>query len=65
MIQSMQNRVFAAIGVAIVLFAIWPTMTLFNHPEPFILGLPPFVFFSLVVFVAVPALLFTALWRTK
>ena len=46
-----------------MLFSIWPSVTLFNYPEPFILGLPPFVFFSLVVFVAVPILLGLALLR--
>ena len=49
--------------LAIVLFAIWPSVTLFNYAEPFILGLPPFVFFSLIVFVAVPILLGVALVR--
>jgi hypothetical protein len=59
----LEKRIFFAIGVAIVLFSIWPAVTLFNYPQPFILGLPPFLFFSLVVFVAVPILLVAALLR--
>ena len=46
-----------------ILSAPVPSVTLFNHAEPFILGLPPFVFFSLIVFVAVPILLVIALLR--
>ncbi len=61
--ENMEKRLFIAVGVAIVLFSLWPCATLFNHIQPFILGLPPFVFFSLVVFVAVPVFLFTALAR--
>jgi hypothetical protein len=60
---KMEKRVFVAIGVAIVLFSLWPSVTLFNHVHPFILGLPPFVFFSLVVFLAVPIFLFAAMAR--
>jgi len=41
----------------------WPCVTLFNRTEPFILGLPPFLFFSLIAFVAVPVLLLAALLR--
>ena len=59
----LEKRLFFAAGIAILLFALWPTVTLFNRAEPFILGLPPFVFFSLVVFVAVPILLLAALLR--
>ena len=59
----MEKRIFFAAGVAIWLFTLWPAVTLFNYPEPFILGLPPFVFFSLIVFVAVPILLLAALLR--
>ncbi len=49
--------------MAIWLFTMWPCAALFNYPEPFILGLPPFVFFSLIPFVAVPVLLVAALLR--
>ena len=59
----LEKRLFFAAGIAIFLFAMWPAVTLFNRTEPFILGLPPFVFFSLVVFVAVPILLLAALLR--
>jgi len=59
----LEKRIFFAAGVAIVLFTIWPSVTLFNYAEPFILGLPPFVLFSLIVFVAVPILLVAALLR--
>ena len=59
----LEKRIFFAAGLAIVLFAIWPSVTLFNYAEPFMLGLPPFVFFSLIVFVAVPVLLVIALLR--
>ena len=59
----LEKRIFFAAGLAIVLFTIWPAITLFNYPEPFILGLPPFVFYSLIVFVAVPVLLLAALLR--
>ena len=59
----MEKRIFFGAGLGIVLFTIWPGVTLFNYPEPFILGLPPFVFYSLIVFVAVPALLLAALLR--
>jgi hypothetical protein len=59
----LEKRLFFAAGLAIFLFALWPSVTLFNHLEPFILGLPPFVFFSLIVFVAVPILLVIALVR--
>ena len=59
----MEKRIFFVAGVAIWLFTLWPAVTLFNYPEPFILGLPPFVFFSLIVFVAVPILLLAALLR--
>ena len=59
----LEKRLFFAAGLAIFLFTLWPSVTLFNRAEPFILGLPPFVFFSLIVFVAVPVLLVTALLR--
>jgi hypothetical protein len=59
----LEKRLFFGAGLAIFLFAMWPSVTLFNRTEPFILGLPPFVFFSLVVFVAVPILLLAALLR--
>jgi len=59
----LEKRIFFVAGVAIWLFTLWPAVTLFNYPEPFILGLPPFVFFSLIVFVAVPILLLAALLR--
>ena len=59
----LEKRIFFAAGLAIVLFTIWPAITLFNYPKPFILGLPPFVFYSLIVFVAVPVLLLAALLR--
>jgi hypothetical protein len=59
----LEKRLFFAAGLAIFLFALWPSVTLFNRAEPFILGLPPFVFFSTVVFVAVPILLLIALVR--
>ena len=59
----LEKRIFFAAGLAIVLFTIWPAITLFNYPAPFILGLPPFVFYSLIVFVAVPVLLLAALLR--
>ena len=59
----LEKRIFFAAGLAIVLFTIWPAVTLFNYPGPFILGLPPFVFYSLIPFVAVPALLLAALLR--
>ena len=61
--DPLERRIFFAAGLAIVLFTIWPSVTLFNYAEPFILGLPPFVFFSLIVFVAVPVLLVVALLR--
>ena len=61
--EPLERRIFFAACAAIVLFTIWPGVTLFNYTEPFILGLPPFVFFSLTVFVAVPALLLAALLR--
>ncbi len=61
--MTLEKRLFAAVGVAIALFSMWPSVTLFNHVRPFILGLPPFVFFSLVVFVAVPIFLFVAMAR--
>jgi hypothetical protein len=59
----LEKRLFFAAGLAIWLFTMWPCVTLFNRAEPFILGLPPFVFFSLIVFVAVPILLLAALLR--
>ena len=59
----LEKRIFFAAGVAIVLFTIWPSVTLFNRAQPFILGLPPFVLFSLIVFIAVPILLVLALLR--
>jgi hypothetical protein len=59
----LENRIFFVAGLAIWLFAMWPGVMLFNHVEPFIMGLPPFVFFSLIVFIAVPLLLFGALMR--
>ena len=61
--SSVEKRLFFLFGVAVVLFTIWPSVTLFNRVQPFIAGLPPFVFFSLTVFVLVPALLFLALKR--
>jgi hypothetical protein len=59
----LEKRLFFGAGVAIFLFTLWPSVTLFNRVEPFILGLPPFVFFSTIVFVAVPILLVIALAR--
>lgn len=60
---NMEKRLFVAIGVGIVVSTIWPAITLFNHVHPFILGLPPLVFFSLVIFAVVPVFLFVALAR--
>jgi hypothetical protein len=59
----LEKRLFFVAGLAIFAFTLWPSVTLFNHAEPFILGLPPFVFFSTIVFVAVPILLVIALVR--
>jgi hypothetical protein len=59
----LEKRLFLAAAFTIFLFTLWPSVSLFNYPEPFILGLPPFVFFSTVVFVAVPILLLLALAR--
>jgi hypothetical protein len=59
----MEKRLFVAIGAGIVLFSIWPAITLFNRVHPFIMGLPPLIFFSLAVFVLVPVFLFIALAR--
>ena len=61
--RAAEKRLFFVTGVLIVLFAAGPGAFWFNHPEPFILGLPPFLFFSLTVFVAVPVLLLAALLR--
>ena len=61
--ERLEKRLFFAAGLAIWLSTMWPVAALFNRPEPFILGLPPFIFFSLIVFVAVPVLLFAALLR--
>ena len=61
--EPLERRLFYAAALAIWLSTMWPALTLFNRAEPFILGLPPFVFFSLIVFVAVPILLFAALLR--
>lgn len=58
-----EKRLFFAAGLFIFLFSLWPCATLFNRSEPFILGLPPFVFFSLIIFIAVPLLLLAALLR--
>jgi len=59
----LEKRLFFAAGLAIAMFTIWPGVTLFNYPGPFILGLPPFVFYSLIPFAAVPVLLLAALLR--
>lgn len=61
--RAAEKRLFFVAGVLIVLFAAGPGALWFNQPEPFILGLPPFLFFSLTVFVAVPVLLLAALLR--
>ena len=59
----LEKRLFFFAGLAIFAFTLWPSVTLFDRAEPFILGLPPFVFFSTIVFVAVPILLVIALVR--
>jgi hypothetical protein len=53
-------HIFFAIGCLLVVAAIWPVLLLVNRIHPFVLGLPFFLFYMLMLNVAVGVLLVIA-----
>jgi len=62
--MSKKTKTRWLVGAALILLAIanWPVIALVNRVEPFVMGLPPFVFTMLVLNILVALLLFIA-WR--
>ena len=58
--KTVANRVLFACGCALVAIAHWPLINLINRVEPFVLGLPFFIFVMLVLHILVVLLLFVA-----
>jgi hypothetical protein len=58
--KAVTNRVLFACGCALVAIANWPLINLINRVEPFVLGLPFFIFVMLVLHILVVLLLFVA-----
>jgi hypothetical protein len=54
------GHIFFAIGCLLVFAAIWPVLPLVNRIYPFVLGLPFFLFYMLMLNVAVGVLLVIA-----
>src|SRR5207249_7735366 len=59
-VRALTNRVLFATGCALLALANWPLLTLSNRVEPFVLGLPFFVFVMLALNLLVGLLLFVA-----
>jgi hypothetical protein len=58
--KTFMNRVLVVSGCALVAIANWPLITFVNRIEPFIFGLPFFIFVMLVLNILVVLLLFVA-----
>ena len=58
--KSVIHGVLFGCGCTLVALAVWPLVTLVNRVQPFIFGLPPFVFSMLVLNLLVALLLFIA-----
>jgi hypothetical protein len=58
--KTVTNRILFACGCALVAIANWPLINLINRVEPFVLGLPFFIFVMLVLHILVVLLLFVA-----
>jgi hypothetical protein len=58
-------RILFATGCLLVLAGIWPVLPLVNRIYPFVLGLPFFVFYMLMLNLAVAIFLFIAFRTTK
>ena len=58
--KTVTKRMLFACGCALVALANWPLINLINRVEPFVLGLPFFIFVMLVIHVLVVLLLFVA-----
>ena len=59
------NRVLFASGCVLLAVALWPLIVLINRIEPFVFGLPFFVFVMLVLNLLVALLLFVAYRETN
>jgi len=59
----MPARIVFATGCILLAFALWPAIALVNDVEPFIFGLPPFVFMMFLLNILVAALLAFAYWK--
>jgi SSS family solute:Na+ symporter len=57
---AVATRLLCAAGVALLALANWPLLTVFNRIEPFVLGLPFFVFAMLAINLLVGVFLFAA-----
>jgi len=55
--KTNSTHIFFAIGCLLVVVAIWPVLPLVNRIYPFVLGLPFFFFYMLMLNVAVGVLL--------
>ena len=60
MTNSRKNRILFAAGCLLLAIANWPLITLINRIEPFVTGLPFFVFVMLALNMLVVPLLFVA-----
>ena len=58
--KTVTNRVLFACGCVLVALANWPLINLINRIEPFVLGLPFFIFVMLVLHILVVLLLLVA-----
>ncbi len=61
----MLARIVFAAGCILLAFALWPLIALVNHAEPFVFGLPPFVFTMFLLNILVAALLAFAYWKAE
>jgi hypothetical protein len=52
-------------GCSLVLAGVWPALGLVNRIYPFVLGLPFFIFYMLMLNIAVTVFLLIAFRRTK
>ncbi len=58
--KSQKNRLLFAAGCFLLAIANWPLITLINRIEPFVMGLPFFVFVMVALNMLVVLLLFVA-----
>jgi hypothetical protein len=60
MSKKFKRRLLIIVGSMLLALANWPLIVLVNRPEPFVFGLPPFVFAMFLLNLFVALLLFVA-----